>query len=78
VDEARGDDVIAPPHYLGTHGYRGSHPDNHAFFLAAGAGIARGRMLTTITSRQVAPTVAALLGLALPGTEGECLESALN
>ena len=78
VDEARGDDVIAPPHYLGTHGYRGSHPDNHAFFLAAGAGIARGRMLTTITSRQVAPTVAAVLGLALPGTEGECLESALN
>jgi hypothetical protein len=35
-------------------------------------------MLTTITSRQVAPTVAAVLGLALPGTEGECVESALN
>lgn len=77
VDEARGEDVIAPPHYLGTHGYRGGHADNHAFFLAAGAGIGRGRTLPLITSRQVAPTVAHLLGVDMPGVEGERLEGAL-
>jgi len=77
VDESRGDDVIAPPHYLGTHGYRGAHPDNRAFFLAAGAGIGRARTLPTITSRQVAPTVAHVLALALPGAEGERLDGAL-
>jgi predicted AlkP superfamily pyrophosphatase or phosphodiesterase len=77
VDEARGDEVIAAPHYRGTHGYLPGHPDNHAFFLAAGAGIARGRTLGTITSRQVAPTVAHLLGVAMPGVEGRRLDEAL-
>ena len=78
VDESQGDDVVAAPHYQGTHGYRGSHPDNHAFFLAAGAGIGRGRTLGTITSRQVAPTVAAVLGLAMPGVEAGPVEGALT
>jgi predicted AlkP superfamily pyrophosphatase or phosphodiesterase len=77
VDEARGEDVVAPPHYLGTHGYHGRHPDNQAFFLAAGAGIARGQSLPTITSRQVAPTIAAVLAIAMPDVEGERLEKAL-
>jgi predicted AlkP superfamily pyrophosphatase or phosphodiesterase len=78
VDEARGEDVVAPPHYLGTHGYHPRHPDNHAFFLAAGAGIARGGTLPTITSRQVAPTIARVLGIAMPGVEGQALEEALR
>jgi hypothetical protein len=78
VDEARGEEVVAAPHYLGTHGYHPRHPDNHAFFLAAGAGIARGGTLATITSRQVAPTVASVLGIAMPGVEGEPLEKALT
>jgi predicted AlkP superfamily pyrophosphatase or phosphodiesterase len=77
VDEAHGDEVIAPPHYRGTHGHLPGHPENHAFFLAAGAGIARGKTLPTITSRHVAPTLARILGIEMPGVEEACLDKAL-
>ena len=53
-------------------------PDNAAFFLAAGAGIARGRELRAIRSRDVAPTVARNLGLTLESVEGVVLEQALT
>jgi predicted AlkP superfamily pyrophosphatase or phosphodiesterase len=76
-DTAVGDDEHGPPKYLGTHGQRPIYPDNAAFFLAAGAGIARGRMLPGIRSRDVAPTVAHMLGLRLEGVEGVLLERAL-
>jgi predicted AlkP superfamily pyrophosphatase or phosphodiesterase len=76
-DEARGEALVAPPKYRGTHGQRPEHPDNGAFFLAAGAGIRRGAEIAEMTSRDVAPTVAAGLGLAMPGVEGECLEAVL-
>ena len=77
VDEARGEEVIAAPHYRGTHGYLPSEPDNQAFFLAAGAGIAKGKTLGTITSRAVAPTIAQTLGFEMPGVEGRTLDEAL-
>ena len=78
VDEAQGDEVIAAPHYRGTHGYLPGHSENHAFFLAAGAGIARGKTLPTISSRRVAPTVAQLLGIEMPGVEDRRLDEALT
>jgi hypothetical protein len=76
-DEARGEAVVGPPKYRGTHGQRPEHPDNGAFFLAAGAGIRRGAELGEITSRDVAPTVAAGLGLSIPDVEGRRLDGAL-
>ena len=76
-DEARGDAVIGPPKYRGTHGQRPEHPDNGAFFLAAGAGIRRGVEIGDITSRDLAPTVAAGLGLLMPDVDGRCLEEVL-
>ncbi|HEV8439777.1 MAG TPA: ectonucleotide pyrophosphatase/phosphodiesterase [Methylomirabilota bacterium] len=77
-DAAGGDDEYGAPKYLGTHGQRPIYDDNLAFFLAAGAGIARGRGIDTIRSRDVAPTVAHTLGLAMPVAEGVVLEQALD
>ena len=76
VDDADGD-LVGPPRYLGTHGQLGSRPDNGAFFLAAGAGIARGGTLGAIQSRDVAPTLATLLALPAAPAEGRVLGTAL-
>ncbi len=76
-DEARGEDELGPPRYRGTHGQRPLHADNHALFVAAGHGIARGIRLGPITSRDVAPTVAALLDLPPAPAEGRALSEIL-
>jgi hypothetical protein len=76
-DEARGDDPIGPPRYRGNHGHRPTHPDNGAFFLAAGAGVQRGAQIGSIISRDVAPTVAHLLHLKLGDVEGKLVAGAL-
>jgi predicted AlkP superfamily pyrophosphatase or phosphodiesterase len=76
-DLATGQDAHGPPKYLGTHGQRPAYADNAAFFLAAGAGIARGRELATIRSRDVAPTVAQALGFTMEPVEGAVLDAAL-
>jgi hypothetical protein len=77
VDDAAGDDVHGAPRYRGTHGQPPSHPDNLAFFIAAGAGVRRGVTLAPITSRDVAPTLAHLLGVPMPGVEGRVLTELL-
>src|SRR3989449_997012 len=76
-DEARGDDHLGPPRYRGNHGHRPGHPDNGAFFLAAGAGIRRGAELGAIMSRDVAPSVAHLLAVKLGDVEGTLVADAL-
>ena len=45
----------------------------HAAFFIAGPGIPRGRDLGRVDMRDIAPTVAALLGLPLPTAEGRNL-----
>jgi hypothetical protein len=50
----------------GGHGFAPHHPDMRAALFIAGSGIARHRDLGQIDMRQVAPTVAALLGVKLP------------
>ena len=64
-DTASGDAVLGPPKYRGTHGQRPEHPDNLAFFLAAGPGIRRAVAVPSLTSRDVAPTLAHVLGVPL-------------
>ena len=76
-DIAEGEHEHGAPKYLGTHGQRPTYADNAAFFLASGAGIARGRALVQVRSRDVAPTVAKLLGLAMEDVEGRVLDQAL-
>jgi predicted AlkP superfamily pyrophosphatase or phosphodiesterase len=76
-DGATGEDEHGLPKYLGTHGQRPTYPDNAAFFLAAGAGIARGIQIGSISSRDVAPTVAETLGLTMAAVEGTVLKQVL-
>jgi predicted AlkP superfamily pyrophosphatase or phosphodiesterase len=76
-DEASGDEEHGVPRYLGNHGQRGIYADNAALFVAAGPVIRRDVRLPVIHSRDVAPTIAAALGLRLDGIEGVPLASAL-
>lgn len=76
-DEMRGEDEHGPPRYRGTHGQRPVHADNRAVFLAAGRGVKRGVRLGPITSRDVAPTLGALLSLPPAPTEGRILTEIL-
>ena len=73
VDAAVGDEESDRPHHLGTHGQRGSHPANHAFFAAAGPNVRRGLELGVIRSRDAAPTIASTLGLDMGEIEGRAL-----
>jgi len=76
-DETRGEDETGPPRYRGTHGQRPIYDDNRALFLAAGRGVTRGATLGAITSRDVAPTLAALLDLPPVPCEGRVLTEIL-
>jgi len=76
-DDADGD-LVGPSRYRGNHGHLGSRPDLGAFFLAAGAGLARGRGLGAITSPDVAPTLSRILALPAAPSEGRVLDEALG
>ena len=54
----------------GTHGYPPDVTEMDATFIAVGPGIPAGRDLGKIDMRDIAPTVAALLGLTMPNVEG--------
>ena len=59
--------------YLGTHGYPASDPELDGILIAWGYGIAPGARLARAANLDVAPTLAALLGVTLPGVEGRVL-----
>ncbi len=65
--------VIRPGKPGGTHGYLPELREMDASFFLAGPGIPSGRNLGRIDMRDVAPTLAALLGVALPAAEGRNL-----
>jgi predicted AlkP superfamily pyrophosphatase or phosphodiesterase len=78
ADDAHGEEIVCAPRYRGGHGHLPTHADNGAFFLAAGPGIARGMTLASIKSRDVAPTVARVLGVAMDATDGRALDEILT
>ena len=57
--------VVQDAPSTGMHGYLPSRPSMRSAFLIEGDGIARGRNLGVIDMRQIAPTLAELLGLQL-------------
>lgn len=57
----------------GTHGYAPDVAEMNSSFFIAGPGIAAGRDLGQIDMRDIAPTIAALLGINLPTAEGRDL-----
>lgn len=50
----------------GAHGYRNTHPEMHSSFFVMGPGVKAGRNLGRIDIRQIAPTLAQVLGVSLP------------
>jgi predicted AlkP superfamily pyrophosphatase or phosphodiesterase len=57
----------------GTHGAMPDLPDLHASFFLIGPGVPAGKSLGTMDMRDVAPTLAHEIGLALPSADGKIL-----
>lgn len=79
TDSLAGDLVVTPKSdsVKGTHGYDPNQSSMHATFVAWGAGIQPKSKLGTINNTDVAPTIAALLGVKMPDTDGRVLDSIL-
>jgi predicted AlkP superfamily pyrophosphatase or phosphodiesterase len=60
------------------HGYLPDHPDMYPALVLSGSGISRGARLGHVRNVDVAPTIAALLGVELRGVEGRVLREALR
>ncbi len=60
------------------HGYHPDRPGYRSLALGAGRGLARGASLAEARILDLGPTLAALLGFALPGAEGRILEEILE
>jgi len=58
--------LVTPAPSTGMHGYLPDRPEMRASFFIMGPGIARGKLLGVIDMRQIAPTLAAILGVPLP------------
>ncbi len=70
-DEESGDLVTPIEGSHGGHGFSPEFPEMRASFFVAGPGIARGRDVGVIDMRQIAPTVAGILGVRLSGAKGK-------
>lgn len=57
----------------GTHGAMPDLPDLHASFFLVGPGVPAGKSLGTIDMRDIAPSLAHEVGLALPSADGKIL-----
>ena len=68
-DHATPEAAAREPQYRGSHGHLPDDPRLLAGFVAAGPGIATGRRIGEASHLDVAPTVAALLGVTLPKAE---------
>ncbi len=66
------------PEQKGGHGYLQTHPDMYGCFVISGAGVKSGGNIEKIDNRDVAPTMAELLGVTIPGVEGRILKEALK
>ena len=55
----------------GSHGYLAGDPEMDALFIANGYGVRPGATMGKIANIDVAPTIAALLGVALPTAKGK-------
>jgi predicted AlkP superfamily pyrophosphatase or phosphodiesterase len=62
-------DAVVPIPSTGMHGYLPDNPEMRASFFVRGKGVAAGRDVGTIDMRQVAPTLANLLGVTLPSAK---------
>jgi predicted AlkP superfamily pyrophosphatase or phosphodiesterase len=61
--------IVTPAPSTGMHGYLPSNPEMRSTFLVMGKGISRAHNLGIIDMRQIAPTIATLLGVTLPAAQ---------
>lgn len=76
--QADGDDVQVDTEPHGYHGYPSDQEMMKAMFLASGPGIQPGTVLEGVQIIDIAPTIAALLGLDMPTADGSVLEAMLS
>jgi predicted AlkP superfamily pyrophosphatase or phosphodiesterase len=67
----------AKPEHKGSHGHDPNLPDLHATFVAWGVGIKPGARLGEIQSIDIAPTLAKLMHIEMPNTDGKPLDAVL-
>jgi predicted AlkP superfamily pyrophosphatase or phosphodiesterase len=70
--------VITDVAQAGSHGYLNTDPEMQCIFLAVGAGIRRGARLEEISTMDLAPTIATLLGLDMGAVQGRVLREILE
>lgn len=66
-------ELVGPGANRGMHGYPPDHPDMHASIIAAGAAVGRRGEMGLLHTVDIAPTIAKILGLALPAAEGHAI-----
>lgn len=64
---------VTPSAEGGTHGYLNTDPKMQAIFIAWGTGVPKGVRLDSISNLDVAPTIAALLGLEMSHVQGHVI-----
>ena len=63
---------------LGSHGFLAKSPKMNAMCILSGAGIRSGVKLRRVRNTAIAPTIATILGLKYPGTDGKPLLDAIR
>jgi predicted AlkP superfamily pyrophosphatase or phosphodiesterase len=61
--------LVSGPSNRGMHGYPPDRPEMRSSFFITGPHVAAGRSLGEIDMRQIAPTLAGILGIPLPDAE---------
>jgi hypothetical protein len=64
-------EIVRPTKIAGTHGLWRDLPEMDSSFFIAGAGIPKGKVFDRMDMRDIAPTLAGLLGVRLPQAEGK-------
>ncbi|HEV2988837.1 MAG TPA: alkaline phosphatase family protein, partial [Candidatus Angelobacter sp.] len=65
--------LVSSTPITGMHGYVPTQPEMRSVFFMAGQGITPSRQLGEIDMRDIAPTIARLLGINLKTAEGKAL-----
>jgi len=65
--------LLEPAASRGTHGYLPDREEMHSSFFIKGRGVAKAKALGVIDMNQIAPTLAAVLGVGLPTAEGSAM-----
>lgn len=72
-----GPEIIPQAQATGSHGYLHTNPLMDGILVGRGAGVRKGVRLERVRNTDVAPTLARLMGLTLPQTDGRVLEEFL-